>query len=293
MLCESLIHTKKRKNVNIQALAPFIRDGIEILFFSSLFYIIALWLKKDRTHNLLPYFYGYLLVSLSSYYCELATLNMILLLFAPCLVMFFALVHQETLQRNLVALKNVRQHETLSTDWISTLLQSSLIAMNDHKELRCIIEYTDRMAELITSSYSINAPITPELLSLLLQSPVYKSNHMIWVTSTGNLVAVNAQWYKSRIIGAIDTLENSADVWHHDALLYTAKTDALILWTNPTTGLFTIVSHGVEHTGLSTSHALQLIAHHCKLPITAQTTLKKEISYGITNRSQTHEQHSS
>ncbi len=83
------------------------RDCLEIIFFASLFYYLTLWLKKDKTKNLLPYFYGYCLITFCAYMLELTTVTSLLFLFTPAAVMLFILMHQDTLQRNIVALKHI------------------------------------------------------------------------------------------------------------------------------------------------------------------------------------------
>lgn len=267
------------------------RDYTEILCFATLFYFIALWLKKDQTYNLLPYFYGYVFLTIGSYFLDLPTLNSFLFLFAPCLVMLFTLVHQETLQRNIVALKNVHSPEAAQNDWLSTLLQTTLIALNEHKELRCIIEHSDRMQELVTTSCPINAPLTSEILAMVLQSKAYHPSQMLWINSTGHLIGVNVNWRKSKVAGLLDRLEDNNEVWHQDVLLYTTKTDALVFWINPNTGLFTIVSHGAEHEKLTATQAFQIITQHCRLPISLQGSLKKGVPHGTSTRTQNSEQH--
>lgn len=277
--------------MNYESLVSITKDSVEIFFFATLFYYIALWLKKDHTHNLLPYFYSYLLLTIGSYYLDISTLHMLLLLFAPCAAMFFALIHQETLQRNLVPLKNVHTQPTETSDWLSTLLQTTLVALNEHKELRCIIEHSDRMQDLVMTSCPINAPLSSELLSLVLHSKAYHQSNMLWVNSTGQLVGVNVQWRKSKVSGLLDRLEDSNEVWHQDVLLYTSKTDSLVFWIHPNTGLFTIVAHGTEHEKLTAPQAFQIIAQHCRLPITLHGSLKKGVHHGTNSRSSASEQY--
>lgn len=281
---------QQRRRMNYESLVSIAKDSIEIVFFATIIYHIALFLKKDHTYNLLPYFYSYLFLTIGCYFLDLATLNTILLLFSPCVIMFFALIHQETLQRNIVALKNVHTEKTDTSDWLSTLLQTTLIALNEHKELRCIIEHTDHMQELVMTSCPINAPLTPELLSLILQSKSYHPSNMLWVNSTGQLIGVNVRWRKSKVAGLLDRLEDNNEVWHQDVLLYTTKTDALVFWIHPNTGLFTIVAHGTEHEKLTASQAFQIIAQHCRLPFTIQGSLQKGVHHGANSRSSTSEQ---
>ena len=51
------------------------QDGVEIIIFSALFYVLAQWLKRDKHNNLLQYFYGYCLFALGSYVFNLSTVT--------------------------------------------------------------------------------------------------------------------------------------------------------------------------------------------------------------------------
>lgn len=232
------------------------RDIIEVLFFATLVYYIALWLKKDRQKNLLPYFFGYCLVFLFSWAIQLSTITLLLFIYTPAALMLFILIHQETLQRNLVALKNRAPSYSSRDNWLETLLRSCLVAINHNKEITCVIEYQDQLQEFIHKSLLVNADLREGILELLLKSPSYEHKKMIWVDTKGRLRAINATWQ----ISQNETIDPRA--WKDDAILYSSKTDALIFHINPVTRLFTIIVHGKQFDNITAHHTLQLIKKH-------------------------------
>src|SRR5690242_12597081 len=111
------------------------RDALEILFLSTAVYYFSLWLTKDRTKNLLPAFYAYCALVFFAYNAQLTTLSQLLLLFSPMVGTIFFLLHQQTLQKNFVALRTLQPARRNNDDWLETLIQTALIALNNKKEI--------------------------------------------------------------------------------------------------------------------------------------------------------------
>ena len=63
------------------------RDAAEIIFFTTCFYYLILWLNKDREKRLLPYFYGYCAITFVSHALHLSTITYSLFLFSPAIIM--------------------------------------------------------------------------------------------------------------------------------------------------------------------------------------------------------------
>ncbi len=236
------------------------RDIVEILFFTALIYYFTLWLKKDRTKNLLPYFFGYCLITFIAWTIQLPTITPLLFAITPAALMIFILMHQETLQRNLVALKNITPATVYTEDWLETLLQSCLVIINKNKHVLCVIEHHDRLDEFITAPLLINARLQKGILELLLESPSYDHRKMIWVDTQGRLRAINGSWKQ---LQSNKTMYQQ-DVQIEDALLYTAQTDALMFQIDPVTRSFTIVAHEKKFEHVTAHHALQLIKKHIR-----------------------------
>ncbi len=115
------------------------RDYLEILFFAATFYYVILWLKKDTEKKLLPYFYGYCALTFLTHILHLGTITYCLFLFSPVIIMLFMFMHQDLLQRNMIALKNIAAATKPSQDWLSCIMRNSLKALHDNTPMLIII----------------------------------------------------------------------------------------------------------------------------------------------------------
>jgi hypothetical protein len=236
-------------------------DGIEILFFSSLFYYLALWLRKDRQQNLLWYFYGYCAVTLIAYNANLPTISLFLLVFSPAIIMLFIMVHQDILQRNFVALRHITPAQTTTHNWLESLIQTCLIIINKNKSITCIIERSDNMHTFLHVPFIVHAPLHTALLEILINCDSYDQHKMVWIDAQGNLEGINASWRHSitQSSNQETTMQPSEENLIEDALLYTTKTDALIFTINPDTRTFTIITCGNQLQKVSAHHAYSTI----------------------------------
>lgn len=245
------------------------RSLIEIVFFSYLFYFITNWLKKDTSKNLLPYFYGYCLIAFCSYNLQLTTINYALFVFAPAGLCLFILAHQDTLQRNFVALKNITPLPKQSNNWIELLFRSLLQAVSLQKKIIVLIECTDSLDPFLHTPFALNAPLTYDLLMLLTHSPSYDLDSYIWINKQGIIRGINSAWKKPFALKS--TLATKADDWISNALVYTSKTDACMFLIDPDTSRCTIIHGGQQQKNIQTNHAMQII-----MMLTKQ---KKEMVY--------------
>ncbi len=250
------------------------RDFIEIGALSTAFYYSALWLKKDRQKNLLPYFYGYVTLIIVCHFGELNTLTSFLFIFSPAVAMLFMLMHQELLQRNLVMLKNITTHPSPSCpDWLASIMKATLSMLAENKDIILLIEHTDAMNPFLQLSDTFEAPITDGLISLLFQK-LYTPSRMCWLTSSGMIRGINvsfkASWHP--------TAYHTKTAWIDDAVAYTAKADALIIFANAQLHNYAVAHSGIIRQGLSMEQAHQLI----KKLINYQISLpKKGLSHGV------------
>src|SRR3989304_515274 len=173
------------------------RDCIEVLFFSCTVYSFSTWLKKDTEKNLLPYLYGYCLVTLCSYYFQLPTITYCAFLFSPVVIMLFILLHQETLQRNLIALKNISPLNYHPHDWLETVLRHMLKALNEKKTMLILLEHTDSLSSYLEVAYSLDARITEGTFHLLFEKELYDPMSMLWIRSDGTIRGINSAWKTS------------------------------------------------------------------------------------------------
>lgn len=236
------------------------RDGIEILFFATSLYYTAVWLKKDRQQPLLGYVYGYLALALGSYFCGLFTMSSTLFALAPVAAMVFVLIHQNTLQRNYVTLRNLTpRKQTQHTNWVELLVRSCLVAMNNEKSVTCVIEQRDSLHQFIWAPFVLNSFVQPGLLELLLQNPSYDPTTFLWLNHTGKLHAVGGTWQQGDHTAAQSN-------WHEDALLYTAQTDAVVLHADPKSHTFAIIAQDKLIEDLSAPQVVRIITSYIIQP---------------------------
>jgi hypothetical protein len=188
---------------------------------------------------------------------QLPTLTPFLFAYAPAALLLFIVLHEKTLQRNLVALCSIPARINCQ-DWLDTLLSSSLALINTHKAITIIIEHKDSLDYLLTAPFIINADIEKNVLDIFLASASYDEQKMIWIDTRGKIRGMNATWntHKAKI---------------EPALFYTAESDAIIFNAHPISRTFTLIIKGKEIKNLS--------AHH------VHTMIKKQLSPGSSSYS--------
>jgi len=250
------------------------RDLIEILFFAMIFYYAALWLKKDKQKNLLPPFYGYCALTFTTHFLGLTSISYVLFLFAPVAAMIFILMHQELLQKNLVALKNITPAQRVQIDWLETLIRTSLRAINDGKAITCVIEQRDSLHNFLATSLKFNAKLDQGLLDILLASASFDQQKMIWLNTQGQLVGINAVWSKPIERELLEHNVKQLPEWKQKALFFTSKTDALVINVSPTSRTFDVVINGMVIDRMHAAKTLTLIK---KYILSKKTTIQSGV----------------
>ena len=252
------------------------QDFIEIGFFSSLLYGIALWLKKDTQKNLLYYFYCFLLIIAFSYFLCLTTITSFLLLFSPPVILLFMFLHQRVLTQNFITLKNIVPQQPIYHDWLNTLLCTTITFLHNNKELLVLIEDTDDIEPYLDTEFRIDASLSKSILIMLVEN-VYHADKMLWITSKGIIRGVNTSWKATWHPEAYQTNE----AWIDDAIVYTAKSDAVLLHINPTKHSYTIAVDGTISSELTLEQASLLVRKKIKY---AYLVNKKGYTYDVTSK---------
>lgn len=234
------------------------RDAIEVIFFSTLIYAISLWLKKDIQKNLLGYFYLYCLMFFIAYQTRLTAITYTLVIGAPICAMLFILMHQRTLQKNLIALRSITPAKQDTNTWLETLVQVCLARLDNEQEIMCIIEHQEHLESLLTTPLALHANIQKELLEILIASPSFNKNGMLWLNARGKMLGINATW-KNPHNDELSSENHDYHAWKTAALFFTAATDAIILRSVPATRTFTIIMQGAIHEQLRAPATLALI----------------------------------
>lgn len=227
-------------------------DTVEIVIISYVVYRLSQWLGQDKKTALLPTFYGYCLLTIACYHASLVTATLLLCIAAPILLVSFLLIHQKTLQKNYVAFKKTSAETQPQVNWLNQLLRSILMAVNTGKPIFMLLENTDSLATFVTCTFPINAPVSHQLLTMLLRSDCYQSNTMLWLTRTGTLMGINTTWTYELDDMWFDQELRSLETWKQNALFISKKTDALFISLEPVQHTFTIIAQGValEHMSL-------------------------------------------
>jgi hypothetical protein len=235
------------------------RDALEVLFLSTVFYQCSRWLVLDQHKNLLGYFYSYAFVWLGAYAANLGLVASCLAICAPITAILFIVLHQKTLQKNFVTLRNYHTAVNPNTDWLELLVRAALVSINNNKEFLCVIEHTHALNELIHAPVNLYAPIKEDLLAIILESAVFESQSLVWVQSQGTLLGINAQWGHTQDQQAVATSPQNIPGWKQDALLITSSTDAVLFHIDPRSRSFTIIVQGTVVEGVSSNNALPFI----------------------------------
>ncbi len=260
------------------------QDYLEVLLVSTCFYQTACWLKQDHTKNLLGYFYGACLFSLIAYATNLSVISQILFIYGPALALLFIIMHQQTLQKNMVALKNIAEPSHIAHDWLPILIKTILKSINDHKSYLIVIENQDAMAPFLKTEFPVNAPFNESFANLLHITEVQHPQKLLWLDNTGICRGINcffkASWHPNNY--------EKKNAWIDDALAHTSKNDLLIVRINPDSNSCTIAVNGTIHDQLTTQEADLLIRKHIGYSFSPTT---KRIEYGIASKKTHMEQH--
>lgn len=219
----------------------YLKNILEILFFSGIIYFFSLWLKKDKRANLLFYFYAYAVIFSVTYFLNLSTIHLFLLYSSPFALLLFILLHQETLQRNFVTFTTSPSMTCTNNEtWIENLIRICLHHMNNNVFLFVVIENQSDLKPFIHSNYLLQSPLSLELLLLVTESPHFDKGKLLWCTSNGKLVGVNSSW---QLLTSLHGLP-SIPTWQQEALLMTLKTDTIVFKVNPANRCFEVILKG-------------------------------------------------
>ncbi len=242
-----------------------LKDIIEVIIYSSCIFAFCTWLKTDKTKNILVYFFAYCTLSLSAWLLQLPTLTPFLFSYAPVALLLFIVLHERTLQRNLVALCTITPARNAPQDWLDTIISGCLAIINTNRSITIVIEQKDSLDHFLIAPFIINADINKNVLDILLSSQSYDEQKMIWLDSNGKIRSINASWIA-------DKEKNE------DAVFYTLQTDAIMVSADPTSRTFTVVSNGTETKNIVAHHVRAFIKKQQHSPLSKQKGAYRENS---------------
>lgn len=237
------------------------RDCVEIMILATIIYKATRWLSRDKTLAPLSFFYGYCLLLIGTYYLNLSVVNTVLLFASPVCLVLMIVMHQYSLQKNVIAYKSIKPAYEEQYDWADELMRACLNALNKNKDIVCLIERSDALKDVLEAPYYLNADLRKHVLELLFEHLPDRVPTMIWVHACGKVVAINARCVADKDAIVFDDTAAEIPLWKQDALLLTQKTDALLFHIAPANRLFDVFIKGKVVEGLTAVHALTLLRH--------------------------------
>lgn len=253
------------ENLYLNSLSIYkITDFIEIIFFSSFIYFISLWLKHDTQKNILAIFYTLISACIVANFCNMITISNFIILFTPGFLMILFLIHQNTLQKNFIALKKISPATKNENSWLDDFFRSCLNSMANNKQVTVIIESTESIQEFIKSEFNINAPINQDLTNILINSSSFDQNKMIYISSNGTLNSINCLWNMQNNDLLFTTNNSTLNEWQQDSIIFSSKINCLIFKTYPAKRTLDIVLQGKLIENITPQNALNIITQYIK-----------------------------
>lgn len=237
------------------------KDLIEVTFFVFLFYCFSNWLCKDKSKKLVLWFYGYSALLILTYFIRLNNINQFLLASLPAAIMLLFVIHQREIQKNFVTFKNINT-KVKSLNWVDVILRAAITAMDNNKELLCLIEGKDSLKGFIKTNLKADCEIDENLIDILIKSPLFNQDKIVWV-SNGKLISLNAEWdTENKKIWVAE--KSHLEEWKQNGILFSSKTDALIFKAYPGKRCFDIIARGKISDQVSINNGLSLINQYVR-----------------------------
>lgn len=237
------------------------QDILEILFYVSACYYVSAWLKKDTQTPLLTTAYSYCALLFISYAVPLQSLYAALITFAPLVVAILIMMHKESLQKSFVALHRITPAKKSDYDWTQELIRTALVSMNNHISLSFMIEKKQALDDLVYAEYRLNSSLSNGLTQLLLEH-THAPESFIWLDNHGIVHSYDCTLALSSIDTWLAQEATHYTTWLQHALIFSTKTDALFITTEPTSRTFTIIQNGTKQTLVSAGKTLELLKKH-------------------------------
>lgn len=242
-----------------------LKDLIEILFFSILIYYCSIWLKADKQLNLLPPFYLLLTIFIFSNLSNMFAISQFLVSYFPTILTIFFLIHQKTLQKNMIALKKIKPlKEKISTNWFEDFIRICFHSMNNNKQIICIIEGNDSLSAYLKPSFNIPVQINKELTEILIDSYKFDQQKMLWITYQGTISGINTDWNIVNNNLWFDENNYSVDDWQQNAIIFSSKFDCIIFKTDIEKHKIDIIIQGRLIEDLNPNNAFAILEQFIK-----------------------------
>ena len=252
-------------------------DFLEIALLVSVVYGFGLWLKRDRAHRLLMYFYIGCGIFLLAVLLDLQIIMAFYKTAWPIMVVLFVVLHQKSLQQNYIAARTI-EADTLSVDrdWLHVVMRAAFKALQRKKNLFFVIEGKQSIRDYLTMPLVLQSPVQQNVLDMVIESTMIQDNSLVLLSQMGNLVALNGQWIVH------DDLELAAEhvnlpVIQRQALFLTSKMDVLIFFAEESSKLLTIMAQGTIVKNLTSDKAELIINQYLRKQRWASPSVKSVV----------------
>jgi hypothetical protein len=240
-------------------------DIIEIMLCISACYYITAWLNKDKQSRLLATAYGYCATLFISYLLPLPTIYIALLTFAPLVVATLLMIHKESLQKSFVALHRITPAVKQQHYWVQDCIQIALISMNHHTPLAFVIEKHQALDAFVKTEHPLHTTFCTNIGTLLIEHKQAPES-FLWLSNDGTLCGYDCTFLLTSIDAWFAQETQHQDVWIQQALVFSSKTDALFIRTDPVSRTFTIITQGTKTDYVSAGKTIEQITAHTGTP---------------------------
>ncbi len=241
-----------------------IQDAVEIAICVIAYYMINSWLYNQENKELLMLWYGYHAVAMGAYIADLQTIFFLAACCFPIVIMLGLIFNEQKLQKMFVVAQRLDPltTTTAASHWADELIKFALMRLNEQKDLYVVIEYQDSLAPLVHAHELVNATLKKNTLELLYDSFVMPKESFLWISSSGKIISLAAQWKKCAL---------------NDTVHVTSATDCIAIKSCAATRKFSIITGAKIVENLSAHHALNLLYE------LQTSTYKKEESSHVTS----------
>ena len=203
---------------------------------------------------LVNHFSWYCVAGCGAHMLGLHAIASFMLLFSPAILAFYALVHQETLQRTFITYKvPATQPKQALPEWHTELIRALLKARDNMTPVTCLIECNDSLRPFLNQGTPIHAPLSQPLLNTLLASPHYDAHGLIYINAQGYIVGMNMAWSEHG--------KTKHGTTEEQIRTCTAQTDSMLICADTKSRSFHVTHDGKQEEALSSESALRLLAH--------------------------------
>lgn len=238
-------------------------DVVEILIFTGTVYACSRWLAAARSKRLLLYAYVLCLCFGLAYINDLQTISLLGMYIWPVLMLIFIVIRLQQ-KPDHVPPKTIVPAKQSEKEWIPIMLRAAFKGLQYKKELTFVIQGNQPLNHLLNKPIEVHSNITHGLLDILIESNSLHHDRIVWLDSTGTLLAFNGQWNREIDFDWATQHAGNYSAWEQEALFWTGKTDAVILRVDPESRLITIIAQGTHAPGLNSEQAQTIIAQYVR-----------------------------